>query len=98
MKPQNLAKMQKLQEQARQRILERGKIEFRADPDVVAALLDLAHTRRTPLGPMIRQWVIERLAQETSKSTTYSNQLDIIIQKVSEVDELLHSYKTTEFK
>jgi|SRR5271163_1427822 len=97
MKSQNLAKMRKLEEQARQRIVERGKIEFRAEPDLVAALLDLAKARKMALGPMIRQWVRERLKQE-SNSTTYVNQLDVIIQKVSEVDELLHSYKDAEIR
>jgi hypothetical protein len=65
MKPESLAKMKKLKEQARQRIIERGKIEFRVEPELMSALLDLAHKTERPLGPMIRDWVKDRLQAET---------------------------------
>lgn len=80
MKTENLAKMKKLEQDARQRILQRGKIEFRVEPELMSAVLDLAKERKMPIGPMIRQWVSERLDQETKG--TRKSQLDVIERKI----------------
>ena len=88
MKAESLAKMKKLQQEARQHILERGKIEFRADAKLMSTLLDLAKTKKMPLGPMIREWVKERSEQEVKQSPS---QLDLIEHKI---DKLL----STRFK
>jgi len=90
MKAKNLAKIRKLQKEARQRILERGKIEFRIGPVLMSAILDLAKERKTPVGPMIRQWVKERLEQESKKAKAELSQLDAIEQKI---DKLLSNRK-----
>jgi len=92
MKAEDIAKMKKLQQEARQRILERGKIEFRVEPELMSAVLDLAKERKLPLGPMIRQWVSERVAQET-KGTRKKSQLDVIERKI---DKLLESQANAE--
>lgn len=92
MKAENLAKMKKLQQEARQRILERGKIEFRVEPELMSVVLDLARERKQPLGPMIRQWVSERVAQET-KGPRKKSQLDVIERKI---DKLLASQADVE--
>ncbi|HEY9867863.1 MAG TPA: hypothetical protein V6D08_01540 [Candidatus Obscuribacterales bacterium] len=84
--------MAKLEAEARQRILSRGKVEFRVEPGLMSALLDLARERKVPLGPMIRQWVSERLEQEVSGSTGRRSQLDVIEQKI---DKLLSQIKKT---
>ncbi len=84
MKAEDLAKMKKIQQEARQRILERGKIEFRVEPELMSAVLDLAKERKLPLGPMIRQWVSERVAQET-RSTRKRSQLDVIEHKIDKL-------------
>ncbi len=82
MKAENLAKMKKLQQQARQRIIERGKIEFRVDPELMSALLDVAKKCKTPLGPMIRDWVKARLEQEMKQPLASQNKLDVIERKI----------------
>ena len=82
MKTENLAKMKKLQQEVRQRILERGKVEFRVEPELMSEVLDLAKERKMPVGPMIRQWVSERVAQETRKSPKPKSQLDVIERKI----------------
>ncbi len=51
MKAESLAKVKKLEREARQRILERSKIEFRVDPELMSALLDIAKKSKMPLGP-----------------------------------------------
>ncbi|MBX9879190.1 MAG: hypothetical protein K2Y22_12085 [Candidatus Obscuribacterales bacterium] len=76
--------MKKIEQEARQRILDRGKIEFRVEPELMAAVLDLAKERKLPLGPMIRQWVSERVAQET-KGTRSKTQLDVIENKIDKL-------------
>ena len=93
MRRESLAKMKKLQEEARQRILRRGKLEFRVEPELMSAVLDLAKERKLPVGPMIRQWVRERLEQEISRSPGPRSQLDIIEQKI---DKLLSDQSRAE--
>lgn len=85
MKPESLSKMRKLRKEARQRLLERGKIEFRVEPDLMAALLDLATARKAPLGPMVRQWVKERLDLEAKNPQPPQTQLDKIEQKLDKL-------------
>lgn len=85
MRRDNLAKMKKLEEEARQRILDRGKIEFRVEAALMSALLDLAKERRVPLGPMIRQWVTAQLELEKKRSSDDKTQLDVIEQKIDKL-------------
>lgn len=85
MKKENLDKLNKLEQEARQRILNRGKIEFRVEPELMSALLDLAKKQRKPLGPMIRQWVKTQLEQETKRSAADRTQLDVIEQKIDKL-------------
>ncbi len=77
--------MKALQREARQRILQRSKIEFRVDVELMSALLDLARERKIPVGPMIREWVIERLTKETKQSSSHKSQLDVIEQKIDKL-------------
>lgn len=55
---------QNLRAYARGEILKREMIQFRCEPSLMARLLDLVGERQVPLGPMIRQWVAERLEME----------------------------------
>lgn len=90
MKAEKLKKLSKLEQEARQRILERGKIEFRLESELLASVLDLSKERKMPVGPMIRQWVKERLDQELAHTST-PTQLDVIEQKI---DRLLSEKQT----
>jgi hypothetical protein len=85
MKAENLAKMKKLQQEARQRIIERGKIEFRVEPELMSALLDVAKKSKMPLGPMIRDWVKIRLEQEMKQPLASQNKLDVIERKIDKL-------------
>lgn len=49
---------------ARQRIIDRGIIAFRADPEMMDELLKIAERKRIPYGVLARSWVAERLHQE----------------------------------
>ena len=85
MRAENLAKIRKIQREARQRILDRGKIEFRVEHELMSAVLDLAAKQKMPVGPMIRQWVQERIKQEFIWSTGTVSQLDMIEQKIDKL-------------
>ena len=82
MKPETIAKMKKAQEAARQRIVERGKVEFRAEPDLMNQLCDMARERRVPFGPMVRDLVKAQLELEAKKKPT---QLDEIENKIDKL-------------
>jgi hypothetical protein len=45
-------------------VVERGIMQFRADEEVMDALLRLADYKRIPAGVMVRAWVVERLREE----------------------------------
>jgi len=49
---------------ARQRIVDRGIIAFRADPEMLSELLQIAERKRIPYGVLARSWVAERLQVE----------------------------------
>jgi len=55
-----------LKEDARQRIAERGVLQFRADPKTVLAVMDAADKQKMRIGALLRQWVQERLVLEAS--------------------------------
>ena len=51
---------------ARQRVVDRGIVAFRADPEMMQLLLQIAEKKRIPYGVLARSWVVERLDQESS--------------------------------
>ncbi|MBZ0189700.1 MAG: hypothetical protein K8F91_25870 [Candidatus Obscuribacterales bacterium] len=53
-----------LKRDARQRIAERGILQFRADPGTVLAVLDAADKLNMPVGTLLRQWVQEKLMMD----------------------------------
>ncbi len=54
----------KSQAAARQRVIERGIVQFRADEEIMDLLLRVATHKRIPYGVMCRAWIVERLRQE----------------------------------
>ena len=52
------------QDAARQRIIERGIVQFRADEEIMDLLLKVALHKRIPYGVMCRTWIVERLRHE----------------------------------
>ena len=91
MKNESLKKMKTLEQAARQRIIERGKVEFRADQELMGKLLDLATKYKVPVGPMVRQWVQDRAEQEMSSASRAPTQLDKIERKL---DRLISDYES----
>ena len=55
-----------LKDDARQRIAERGILQFRADPETVLAVLDAADKQNMPVGALLRQWIQEKLMLDTA--------------------------------
>ena len=55
-----------LKTDARQRIAERGVLQFRADPETVLAVLDAADKQNMPVGALLRQWVQEKLMLDSA--------------------------------
>lgn len=56
-----------LKQDARQRIAERGVLQFRADPETVLAVLDAAGKQNMPVGALLRQWVHEKLMIDSAQ-------------------------------
>ncbi len=54
----------KTQSAARQRVIERGIVQFRADEEIMDLLLRVSKHKRMPYGVMCRSWVVERLRRE----------------------------------
>lgn len=58
---------QDLKKEARQRIAERGVLQFRADPETVIAVLEAADKAKMPVGKMLRLWVQEKLILQAAE-------------------------------
>ncbi len=55
---------------ARSEVAKTGMVQFRVDEDSINKLYDHAAKVKMPIGTMVRQWVLERLAQEERGETT----------------------------
>jgi hypothetical protein len=53
--------LEKGRRKLRQRVIERGIVQFRADAQFMERLLDTAELRKVPPGVLCREWVWERL-------------------------------------
>lgn len=56
-----------LKEDARQRVAERGILQFRADPETILAVMTEADKAQVPVGALLRQWVHEKLQIEITR-------------------------------
>jgi hypothetical protein len=52
---------------ARQRVIDRGIIAFRADAEMMELLLKVAEHKRIPYGVLARSWVMDSLRKEASE-------------------------------
>ena len=67
--------------QARDKIIERGIVQFRADPELMSRLLLISDTRKLPLGTMLRNWIVERLDNEEMRDPSVN--IDALADKIS---------------
>lgn len=68
----------KMTQEAQLAVAQRGIMQFRAEPEDIMALYNLAIKRNQRVSTMIREWVIERLEQERGNAPV---KLDITINK-----------------
>jgi len=69
---------QRMTQEAQVAVAKRGIMQFRAEPNDILALYDLAITRNQRVSTMVREWVMERLEQERGNAPV---KLDITINK-----------------
>lgn len=81
-----------LKDDARQRVAERGILQFRADPQTVLAVLDAADKQNVPVGALLRQWVQEKLASDVPLTQAFSvdTRLRNLEQEVTNLRQKLH--------
>ena len=60
-------RVRKTQAAARQRVVQRGIVQFRADPEIMDLLLKVADYKRMPTGVMVRAWMVEKLRKEAKE-------------------------------
>ena len=65
-------------QEAQLAVAQRGVMQFRAEPEDIVELYNLAVQRNQRLSTMIREWVMERLEQERGNASV---KLDITINK-----------------
>ena len=63
---------------AQENVANRGIMQFRAEPEDIAALYKLATKRKQRISTMIREWVLERLELELGNAPL---KLDITVNK-----------------
>lgn len=73
--------LEKGRTEARSKVIERGIVQFRADPELMAKLLEVSENQRIPLGTMVRNWVAERL--EDSENQGASSSSDALAEKIT---------------
>ena len=78
-----------LKADARERVVERGLLQFRADADTVKAVLQAADERNMPVGSMLRQWVQERLFVEHGKGPDLVQRVTLLEEAVTDLQQKL---------
>lgn len=53
---------------ARKRVSKRGILQFRADSDLVLAVMNAADKEGLPVGKLLRKWVQEKLQLESGQN------------------------------
>lgn len=53
--------------EARRRVIERGLLQFRADRELMTAVLETADALQIPVGSLVRLWVQERVNLEQTR-------------------------------
>lgn len=71
-----------MREEARRRVIERGILQFRADPETMRGVLEAADAQRIPAGKLLRQWVQERLELECAKQEAPD-----LVQRVEQLED-----------
>lgn len=76
--------------QARAEVAKTGMVQFRIDEESIQRLYDRASELKKPIGTMVREWVLERLAAEDGRSTSATTKLyeDIMTSINSRFDRL----------
>jgi len=54
--------------ESREKIIERGILQFRADEETIADVLDAAHKEMMPVGTLLKKWVKEKLLERTTSA------------------------------
>jgi hypothetical protein len=57
----------KTKAEARERVVKRGLMHFRADEEMMEQLMAVAAYRKLPVSSMVRSWVAEQLRKELAK-------------------------------
>lgn len=81
--PEELNQARKnMRSEARKRVIERGILQFRADPETMKAVLEAADALQIPAGSLLRMWVQERLNLEQAKQIAPD-----LVQRVEKLEE-----------
>ncbi len=74
-----------LQDEARQRVAQRGILQFRTSPETILAVISIAEEREIAVGKLLRQWIEERLEieQVTKKTPDLLERLSVLEEAVS---------------
>lgn len=58
------AMLEKAKDEAHERVVKRGLIQFRADEELVDQLLKIADFKKIPVSVLVRSWVAEHVREE----------------------------------
>lgn len=82
-----------LKSEAKERIAERGILQFRADAETVKAVMQAAEDQQMPVGALLRQWVQERLNVDRA-----SKQVPDLVQRLTLLEEAVDDLRRKQKK
>jgi hypothetical protein len=80
---------ERMRQAARAELSKRGVMSFRMNQKDLYELLQLACDRRVLAGPMVRDWVVERLRQETDPNPPGPARLDSLEERVRQIENMV---------
>jgi hypothetical protein len=69
------ARFEKTRQAAHKRVVQRGTVQFRLDPDTMEALLQLSYKLKTPAGVLVRMWTVQYLNQELGNKPSLESRM-----------------------
>ncbi len=81
------ARFEKTRQTAHKRVVQRGTIQFRLDPNTMETLLQLSYKLKTPAGVLARMWTVQQLNQEMGNKPSLESRMSRIEQILEQLPQ-----------
>jgi hypothetical protein len=82
------ARFEKTRKAAHKRVVQRGTIQFRLDPETMETLLKLSYKLKTPAGVLVRMWTVQHLSKELGNKPSLESRMAKVENMLEQMPQL----------